>query len=510
MSVLPENEEVYEGNWDDDVTNYGGGLTFNYLQEPGSIIGDTKDNVITQLDAYRAQVTANSSPEADAVVQPVLTLIRGGLESGELAPNGGIYGFFRYVRYNLFVPVITPAILAGGWLADRMLDYAESQGYAPPVATGKGTPPDVPAPPEPAPTPAPTPAPLPVPTTPVLPPPVTTQASQPPAPTASSGQGPAPAPTPAAPVSVVGPGPAVLPSTPGGALVNTAQGTITPEAVTFNGFTAAQAAAVQEALYLDYNNLLAVQALVADGVLGGLKPGQAAQLINTLQAHIDALREAVVNLDQLTGNISSGALNVAITGLEVELAGQALAITTLQDQMAETDTSPLLGTVQSNTTAITDLTATVGAFETTATGRMDTFESQFANQTPSVLSDELAQVAGTANAAQSLANENAAKLALTTDECLANLCDAENSVTDPIQQGGATPSLLRQLGGLLGTVFELGLAATLIDGLITVLDWKVALDATVWDTETIAGWAETAASTIVADQSWGGSLVGAS
>lgn len=467
----------------------------------------SEEEAQTVVDRIIVGAQKNLSPRLAQVVADTWGVVEQAWDEGEITYQDTA-GFFDYVRYNLYVPVLTAAAITSGWLADRLLEYAESKGYVPPVASGKGTAPIVPAPPQATPSPTPTPAPLPPPVIPAVPiPPITVQASGPTT-TASQGQGPAPAPAPAPTVPVVGPGPAPIPSTPGGALVTSAQAAITPDAVTFGGFTAQQAAAVQEALYLDYNNLLAVQAAVADGVLGGLLPGQAAQLINTLQAGIDALREAVTNLDALTGNVSSPSLVVQLTGLTATQAAQALDITTLQGQVAEQDPSALYSSVESNTSAIGTLTAAVGAFESTATARMDNFEQQFAMTEPSIMSDELAQVAGTANNAESLATENAAKLALTTDECLAALCDAENSVTDPIQEGGATPSLLRQLGGLLGKVFELGLVAAVVDTFITVLDWQVGLDSTVWDVTEISGWATRAASAIMADTSWGGAILG--
>ena len=105
-----------------------------------------------------------------------------------------------------------------------------------------------------------------------------------------------------------------------------------------------------------------------------------------------------------------------------------------------------------------------------------------------------------------MATASAAELALTDADCLAKLCDSINNVSEPIVNGGATPSLLGRLGSLLGTAALLGFAATIVDTLLTIFDAKAAVSGVVSDTETLATWAESAANVVMGDLSWQGQL----
>ena len=105
-----------------------------------------------------------------------------------------------------------------------------------------------------------------------------------------------------------------------------------------------------------------------------------------------------------------------------------------------------------------------------------------------------------------MATQSAAELALTDADCLAKLCDSINNVSDPIVNGGATPSLLGKLGSLLGMAALVGFAATIVDTLLTVFDAQAAVSGVVSDTETLAGWAESAAGVVTSDLTWQGQL----
>jgi hypothetical protein len=79
-------------------------------------------------------------------------------------------------------------------------------------------------------------------------------------------------------------------------------------------------------------------------------------------------------------------------------------------------------------------------------------------------------------------------------------CCTENSnVTKPITAGGATPGLLKQLGGILKLAAEIGFAATIIDIAASVFDLNVALQNTIDGSAKVAPWAAAAMAKVPKD-----------
>jgi hypothetical protein len=311
----------------------------------------------------------------------------------------------------------------------------------------------------------------------------------------STGVVPAPVPRPA------------LPTPTEGQKSTTRQATkVTSQQVTAPGLTKAEAEAISKAVGISYSDTLRVMAATVDDLLPGMKPGQVPQALSQLNAAVHVLEHQI---SLLRAELPPGAHPVlagTVTGVLADIKALETAVTLLKAQMADETGSGLqteIGQVREAYRGLRDdlgqvTGVTLPTIETGLAAATGTLAALGTTVNRDVV-PELAQVTKTATA-------SAAKLALTTDECLAELCEAENQVTRPIQEGGASPSLLRSLGGLLGGAFTLLSLVGLADTVLAIIDAPVALGAIIQDTETLAGWAKTSANFIASDLSWSGRL----
>jgi hypothetical protein len=178
-----------------------------------------------------------------------------------------------------------------------------------------------------------------------------------------------------------------------------------------------------------------------------------------LQA-LHGLEQQVNNLTEQMATKADSGLEDAITAVKTEADGTAAQVETI------------LGTT------VPVLEGELG----TLTGQVN----QLTDTVDNTVSPELAQLTAQVQA-------NTDKLNLTDDECLEDLCDTVNNVSKPIENGGATPSLLRNLGSLLGLGWALSTLFGLMTAVATLLDAPVALQVVVEDVEQLASWAESAA-----------------
>lgn len=310
----------------------------------------------------------------------------------------------------------------------------------------------------------------------------------------------------AAPATAPVPAPVLATPTQGTTTTTDIASTLVQRTVTAPGLTVAEAKAISTAISVA---LADVQTLVAGGIdkmLPNLAPGQVPQALSQLYSAVRILEAQGAKMRQQLSGPDPGAVGTTLAGIAEALGNMQAEVTTLSDQFALVDPSALEAQVSTigdqvntNTSSLANITenklpeigAALAAGAAATSALTTTVDTQVVPQ--------LAQVATTTEA-------NAAMLALTDADCLAGLCDAEGNVINPITKGGATPSLLGQLGNLLKDALYLGLAASIVETILTVFDAKAAVSSVVSDTETLAGWAESAANVIASDLSWQGQL----
>jgi hypothetical protein len=294
--------------------------------------------------------------------------------------------------------------------------------------------------------------------------------------------------------------PAILPSpTVGQTAVAKGAREIVPSVIPSSALTPGQAAEVQAAIGVASVDVLKVHAAVNDFMLGVLAPGQVPEALNQQNTAINALEHQMsqvrngqwprgfIGLQEAVG----GALQ-ALNGLSQEVGilandvamkaestiGDVVDATAVEVETLSTAITSIVGTdIPDLANGLGTLTGEVGALRNTVTN----------------------QVLPELDAQGEALKAAAAKLALTDDACLEALCDAEDSVTTPIKNGGATPGLLKNLGGLLTKALEIGALMSLVEGLVTLANTKIAVNAIISDTETITGWAVKAAGVIETD-----------
>jgi hypothetical protein len=301
--------------------------------------------------------------------------------------------------------------------------------------------------------------------------------------------------------------PVVLPTpTQGTQTTSDIASTLVQRTVTAPGLTAAETKAISTAITVALDDVQKLVSGAIDTMLPNLAPGQVTEALTDLFQAASVLEYQLWALSQSVISDAKGSLAEQLHGLQQTVNGMGEAVNLLYEQVHLTAESPLgdeAGTTatqtQANTTAIDKITSTDLPELGAQIGAVATGLGALNTQVGTQIVPELTTTSA-------LAEQSAAKLALTDDNCLEGLCDAEENVTTPIKQGGATPSLLKSLGGLLGKALEIGFAATIIDALLTVLDAQAAVSAVVSDTETLAGWAESAANVIASDLSWQGQL----
>lgn len=283
---------------------------------------------------------------------------------------------------------------------------------------------------------------------------------------------------------------------------------ITEQSVTAPGLTKAQAAAVSKAIGIASADEAKLLAATVHEFLGDLTPGELPEALTNLFTATKVLEGDVTKLMREVKPGAPASLVGTTHGLAKTVHGLAQEVHQLALDLAEKAPSTLHTHVQDNTTAIDDIKTNVHEINTVSIPEISGAVGTLVGTVGALDTLVKVDLAPTLSRVEQEATASAAKLALTTDECLAELCDAENNVTNPIKSGGATPSLLKELGGLLKKAFEIGFLIELLETLATVLDAKVGVSDVVADVETLAGWAETAATTIEGELSGLGALGG--
>jgi len=476
--------------------------------EPGSafddpgLLGDTGTWPIETLDdlvrTYPVPLSESAVSalfdqilaEAEATVAaPELSVMQEAFDAVDDAVNDGIVppsevpGFFRWLRLNEGVTAL-PSTGTYAFVQGYVMQWAQGNGWA-------------------------TLGPNPVPTPVVQ---QVVQSANASAPETGGTTTTAPAPTAPAPSSAPPlPGaqvpPPTLPAPTVGQTTTVAQSaTVTSSTVTGGTDQGTSAPQVSAALAVTAVNVLQVVAKVVDAMLPGMSPGQVPEALSQINRAVDVLETQMAQVRAGTWPRGYSSLLNAVEGIINWLQGLDQSVGTLQSQMAEQANSGLEDSLNTQGLELAALGATVGTVVGTTipelSGGLQSLTSTVGSLDNTVTNEVEPQLATTTAATEA----NTEMLSGTDKDCLDALCDAENNVTDPIQEGGATPSLLRNLGSLLGKALELGFIATIVDALLAIADAKVTVDAVVQDTELITNIATSAASVIEADLSWQGAL----
>ena len=465
MSTTEPSQDQDGGlyDWEED----DGALSiFDLNDHYGQFAGATSPAELAQHLADWDTIEKPFMSEASyATVTSIDTALMQAYEAGALEPSQWS-AFFRWLWTGQGIATVTGAMATGGVLLGLVDSWATAQGNDIPALEAALNPYQFTAP------------------TFVAPPPDIVT----PPPTLSDNQGntnifPGPA-----PVQFPSPPAAPSPTTPGGHIVKTAVQTTTPVAITQEGLTPAEAAAIGAAIQAETSKLTGIIASTVDEALGGLQPGQAKGQIASNARNISALRRAVANLQVSVAADNTVDIKADVATLTTEVDKLISQLDLTEPSALDTHVNTVADTLGTQINGIgTHVTQLVGQMDLTIPSALDTRVNGIGDQVtrlvgqldltiPSALDTHLNAVDATAADALRIAEDDAL------------CCDANSAVTKPITEGGATPSLLKQLGGLLlgasvltAIVSTLGVVAAMFDG-------KLELAAIVSDTETVTGW----------------------
>lgn len=301
--------------------------------------------------------------------------------------------------------------------------------------------------------------------------------------------------------------PAVLP-TPSVGQSTTARGAreIVPTTINPPGIDTGTAQAIQAAVGVATADMLKLQAAITDTMLPNMAPGQVPEALTQLNTAVNALENQM-------GQVRSGKWPRGFVGLQEAVGGALQALNGLSQEVG-------ILAQQMATKADSGLEDAITAIKHEADGTAATVATVVGTTVP-FLEGELGSLTGQVNGlVDTVDNEikpelstvtqeaaaNTDKLSGTDKDCLDQLCDAEGNVINPITEGGATPSLLRKLGGLLGGLFAAEGIMALVTTIETLLNAPAVYSAVAQDMPTMATWAEQAANVIASDLSWSGPL----
>jgi len=282
------------------------------------------------------------------------------------------------------------------------------------------------------------------------------------------------------------------PNSPGGKIVTAAEAKILTARITVPGLSAAEAKGISLAIARAYEDTLVV-------VVDALNHVEAQ--ITTITSDLLAQGHRAGTVTRLVAKTAPGVthalseIRTAIAGivgtdrhLATQIRGLQRQITAISSQ-PKTTTLPLppVG-APGITPGERSLIATIPLLATTAS---------------------VTQVSLLANTAEALALKNQATLG---DSYVPNLpskiatleacCAANSGITNPIRAGGATPSLLGSLGGLLAKVGMLTIGAGILETVIALFDMPDVILGEVKSMQWVRPIAEAAARGALADTQW--------
>jgi hypothetical protein len=441
------------------LVDAAGDITTLALWEGTSVVwGAGDDAALDQAVAdYLADIQETQPASAYQGASAVLNPIKLGVDDGTITPAQGGQ-FLRWLNYNKGVTAITndsaTTATITGYLSQWII---EQSGLVP---TG--------------------------PLAPVMPAPAPITPTEPAAPLV-----PNPAPAPVLPTPTVGQ-----------TVITKTVIEVVPQQVQSTGSSGPTAAQVQKAIGIAFADAMKAQAAAIDAMLPSLKPGQVPQALDQLNQATHVLENQLNILRATTTGHAQASLSSQITALQAAVKTDDALIAQLQAQMAEQAPSGLsedLGVVKGHQLAdeanIAALEAAVaglasGGALTSLEGSVSALQRQMNLVDPSPLDTAV-------NAAQGAA-DGAATAAKDAQDC----CDDAHAqiASDEAALGGK--SLLSRLGQLAIRGLEAIALLEFLETIDAIANLPIAMKGIISDTTTLAGWADSAASVIVADMSW--------
>ncbi len=284
-------------------------------------------------------------------------------------------------------------------------------------------------------------------------------------------------------------------------VVEAGQG-LTQQSVTAPGFTKAQAQAISTAIGVATADVLKAQALVTDRMLPGMAPGQVPESLKQLDTAAGVLERQVAALRKEVGTGKITGVAGTVSGISKAVVILQGEVKTLSEQMTGDKTSGLLADVDGLRQAVAGDKLELAHINKTLPDLATTAALTALTGKVAVTVEELdLKHASALDTALNGVEHNVTALKAKTDE-LDECCDLNSQITNPIRQGGATPSLLKSLGSLLKGAVEGVFLATILDSVLLIFDAPAVISTTVIDTETLSNWAVSAAGVIEQDLSW--------
>jgi hypothetical protein len=436
----------------------GGISTLSLIEDATELwIAETMADFDQEWTALVNELQADYPPQISTAFEAAVSPLKTAIDDGTITPaQGG--AFLRWLNYNKGVTSIVNDATTSATMTSYLAQWiVEQSGLVPTTPT---------------PAPAPTPPPI-----------VATSPAPPLVPN------PAPAP--------------VLPTpTQGQQVITKTVIEVVPQQVQATGSTGPTATQVQAAIGVAFADAMRAQAAAIDAMLPGLKPGQVPQALDQLNQATHVLEDQLAILRATTTGHAPASLSIQITALQAAMKALQSTAATLTSQMAETIPSGLsddLGKVktaqktdETNIKALEDAIPGLAPLATvTALGSsVSALQRQMDLVDPSPLDSAV-------NAAQGAA-DGAATAAKDAQDC----CDDAHAQLDDDENALGGKSALQKLGQLAGAAYGLLALIGFLETIEAIANLPIVLKAIITDTTTISGWAQTAASTIVADMSW--------
>ena len=289
------------------------------------------------------------------------------------------------------------------------------------------------------------------------------------------------------------------PSSPGGKLVAQAEKAIKRTTVTVPGLSKTAAHGVSLAISRSYQNMLAVLVTTLNDVENQI--GQLGAEVSTLTGYSSETAKAIGSVQTFMQDrldLAEKRIANLVSGLDT-LQGYE---TGLQNQITRLATSPppaVTGTAPGGLQGITPAEAAlIATIPTLATS----------SQLSAVADAEAADAQAITGLELETQAANLPNLPTTITD-LEDCCEANEAVTKPIADGGATPGLLSKLGPLLGLFAITSWVAGIASGILAALDLDDSIIGTVRAAEIVAPIAVRAAAVALADTEWASTVRGA-
>ena len=286
--------------------------------------------------------------------------------------------------------------------------------------------------------------------------------------------------------------------TAGGRIVAAAEASVRTAEIHAPGLTAVEAKAISLAIETSYGDTMHVLIGVVNDLVGRITAADTAAGMSTGDARVStaALARLAARLaaDQ---KLTTGRITAIEKALAAERSTEAKLATKVEGiaRQPKTTTDPALAK------RVTAVETKLGGIET----KIPTLA------TAAMLAPVAAGVSGlTATqlaTTKELQTSGVANLPPTIQQ-LEDCCYANSQVTKPIKSGGATPSLLRSLGGLLTKGYALLLVAGAVDAVIGIFDMPAVVLGTIRGAEWVMPLAEDAAMAAMNDIAWGDTVAG--